>query len=45
MVYGLLSLLIVVLIFSAILKSIAFGGIGGVLLIVLLVLLLTGRLT
>jgi len=44
MVYGLLGLLVVVLIASAILKSIAFGGIGSVLLIVLLVMLLTGRL-
>lgn len=44
MVYGLLGLLLVVFLVSALLKSVAVGGIGGVLLLILLVLFLTGRL-
>ncbi len=43
MIYALLIGLLVVFLASALLKSVAIGGIGGLLLIVLLVVLLTGR--
>lgn len=43
MIYTLLIALLAVFIASAVLKSVAIGGVGGLLLIVLLVVLLTGR--
>ncbi len=43
MAYSLVGLVVVVLIAGLLLKSVAVGGIGGVLLLVLLVALLTGN--
>ncbi len=44
MIYALLIGLLFVFLASALLKSVAVGGIGGLLLIILLVVLLTGRI-
>lgn len=41
--YGLLGLVILILFFALILQNLAVGGIGGLLLLVLLIALLTGR--
>lgn len=43
MIYTLLIALLAIFIASAVLESVAIGGVGGLLLIVLLVVLLTGR--
>lgn len=43
MIYTLLIVLLAIFIASALFESVAIGGIGGLLLIVLLVVLLTGR--
>lgn len=42
MLYGVLSIVLVLLIIGALLKSVALGGVGGILLIALLILLFTG---
>lgn len=44
MLYTLLILILVLIVGSALLKSVAIGGIGGLILLVLLVLFLMGRL-
>lgn len=43
MAYGIITILVALLIVSALLGNVAIGGVGGVLLLVLLVLVLTGR--
>ena len=42
--HGLIGTLLVVLLVAALLQNVYLGGIGGLILVVLLVLLLTGRL-
>ncbi len=44
MPYGLLGLVLVILLVAALFQNVYIGGIGGVVLIVVLVLFLTGRL-
>ncbi|WP_265733885.1 hypothetical protein [Marinobacter sp. X15-166B] len=44
MPYGLLGLVLVILLVAAVLQNVYIGGIGGLILIIVLVLFLTGRL-
>ncbi len=43
MIYSLLVLFLIIMIASAVLKSVAIGSIGGLLLLIFLIVLLTGR--
>ncbi|GEM_PF-1197523 len=43
MIYSLLVLFLIVMVASAVLQSVAIGSVGGVLLVIFLIVLLTGR--